>query len=304
MQSMLSSHSEIVIPPETHFFHSAKYLNKKYRQSEEKELFRKRLIDFWYSQKTRIRDLKLEKREVELSSEELNLSDPVDLFTLQLTMYRKERGKAMIGEKTPRHILHVKEILEAYPQAKIISMFRDPRAAAWSEIKAHFGSPSVFVTTRRWREYVKAHKQWEEELPDNQYMMLRYQDLIDNTEGMLKKICSLLKVDFEPEMLEYYKRGEKGFAEGEKSWKKGTLQPIQKNKNEEWKTALTGWQIALVENKAGTKLEEMKYEKSGQSLSFPKKLFYQCLDFSRSARATITGARYEGYTYPDKSNFK
>lgn len=297
---MLSSHREIVIPPETHFFQSATVLEQKYDKSGDKEAFRKQLFDFWYDQKTRIRDLGLKKEKVLNLSEELEINKPSDLFNLQLSMYRKERDKNIVGEKTPRHIMQVRDILKAYPKARIISMFRDPRAAAWSEIKAHFGSPSVFVTTRRWREYVEMHQKLQNELPEDQYMMLRYQDLIEDSEGMLKRICVFLGVDFQPEMMEYYNREEKGFAEGEKAWKKGTLKPIQKNKNEEWKSALKPWQIALVESTAGSKLEEMGYRKSEYSLSFSKNLFYQCLDFSRSIRATLTGARKEGYTDPNK----
>ncbi len=301
---MLSSHREIVIPPETHFFHSAADLEQKYSNCENREGFKNRLFDFWYDQKTRLRDLGLDKKEALSQAKELKLTAPTDLFNLQLTMYRKERDKDIVGEKTPRHILQVPAILKAYPNAKIISMFRDPRATAWSEIKAHFGSPSVYVTTRRWREYVEMHQQLQNELPKNQYMMLRYQDLIEDSEEMLKRICGFLGVDFQPQMLEYYKREERGFAEGEKDWKKGTLKPIQKNKNEEWKSALKPWQIALVERTAGSELEEMGYRKSEYSLSFSKNLFYQCLDFSRSIRATLTGARKEGYADPDKFKFK
>lgn len=304
LQSMLSSHRDIVIPPETHFFHHAADLEQKYLSSDDREAFRNRLFDFWYDQKTRLRDLGLDKKAAIRWSKELTLTSPADLFNLQLTMYRKERDKSIVGEKTPRHILQVPEILKAYPNAKIISMFRDPRATAWSEIKAQFGSPSVYVTTRRWREYVEMHQQLQIELPEDQYMMLRYQDLIEDAEGMLNRICDFLRVDFQQQMLEFYNRDEKGFAEGEKSWKKGTLKPIQKNRNDDWKTALEPWQIALVEKTAGSRLQEMGYEKSEYSLSFSKNLFYQCLDFSRSIWATITGAREEGYAYPDESKFE
>ncbi len=300
LQSMLSSHSEIVIPPETHFFHSSSELELKYAKSGDKKDFKKQLFDFWYDQKTRIRDLGLIKEKAQKLSEQLELNEPSDLFTMQLTIYRKEREKSIVGEKTPRHIMQVQEILKTYPKARIISMFRDPRAAAWSEIKAHFGSPSVYVTTRRWRKYVEMHQQLESQLPREQYMMLRYQDLIEDSEGMLKRICDFLGVDFQSQMLEYYKREEKGFAEGEKAWKKGTLKPIQKHKNEEWKSALKPWQIALVERTAGSKLEELGYRKSEYFLSFFKNLFYQCLDFIRSIRATLTGAREEGYADPNK----
>jgi hypothetical protein len=292
----------MVVPPETHFFYSFEGVSKAYKSASGKS-FREQLINFWYSDKTRMKDLGLDEHVVNHFAEELGLYSPEDLFNLHLTIYKKERGKAIIGEKTPRHILQVQEILEIYPNAKIISMFRDPRAAAWSEIKAHFGSPSVLVTTRRWRKYAEMHEQLALKLPSEQYMTLRYQNLVDDTEGVLMQVCDFLGVNFEDQMLKYYKRDEVGFAEGEKSWKEGTLKPIQKDKNEEWKSKLTKWQISLVEDTVGEYLQKMGYKKSGESLSFPKKLFYQCVDFSRSIWATLTNARHEGYKNPKNSKF-
>lgn len=303
LQSMLSSHNEMVIPPETHFFHFIDTLNEHYA-STSPELFRQQILEFWYSGKTRMKDLGIDKDAVRKMAAKLELHTPEELFNLHLTMYRKERGKKIVGEKTPRHILKVQKILTAYPNAKIISMFRDPRATAWSEIKAHFGSPSVLVTTKRWRTYVETHEQLSSELSSKQYMMIRYQDLIDDPETKLRKVCEFLEVDFEDQMLEYYKRDEKGFAEGEKSWKKGTLKPIQKDKNQEWKAKLKDWQISLVEHTASSQLEKMHYKKTGESLPLAKKLFYQCVDFGRSIWATMTNARHEGYKDPRKSKFQ
>ncbi|MDZ7714725.1 MAG: sulfotransferase [Balneolaceae bacterium] len=302
LQSMLNSHSEVVIPPETHFFHSFKNLKKQYNV-EFKNEFRGSLLDFWYDQKTRIRDLGLAKEQVKNASEELDISSPIDLFLLQMTMYRKERGKSIIGEKTPRHILQITEILEEFPKAKVIAMFRDPRAAANSEIKAHFGSPSVIVTTKRWRKYIAMHQQLQNKLASNQYMMLRYCDLIEDPESVLKKVSNFLGIEFQQDMLNYYERDEKGFAEGEKEWKEETLEPLKKNKNEEWKDSLENWQVALVEQQAGKYLEEMGYKPSGNSLSTFQKIIFSAVDFGKSVWATITNARDEGYNSPAKFKF-
>lgn len=297
---MLSSHSDLVIPPETHFFHSSQHLKKEFQQTQKKELFRKKLIDFWYDQKTRMRDMGLSKEQVLNTAKKLDISDPVNLFTLQLTMYRLERDTLIVGEKTPRHMLHIPDILDAYPNAKIIALFRDPRAKAYSEIKAQFGSPSVLVSTRRWRKYVKTHEQLERELVSRQYMMLRYTDLISDVEGTLQKICTFLGVSFEEQMLNYFDRNETGFAKGEISWKKQTLEPIQQNRNDEWKSGLTDWQIALIEDSAGEYLEKMNYKsRNGKALTQPKKVFYQSMDFSRSVWATLSGSREEGYHDPN-----
>ncbi|MDR9367170.1 MAG: sulfotransferase [Balneolaceae bacterium] len=304
LQSMLSSHSELIVPPETHFFNSYQHLQKEFKSTNRRTDFRERVIDFWYDQKTRIRDLNLQKEEVLKLAENLNLANPLELFTLQLTMYRVERDKLIIGEKTPRHMLHVSDILDAYPGAKIISLFRDPRAKAYSEIKAQFGSPSVLVSTKRWKKYVRVHEQLQQELDKKQYLMIRYSDLIADAEGVLQKICDFLGVSFEKQMLNYYDRDETGFADGETSWKKRTLKPIQKNRNEDWKSALTNWQIALIENTAGDYLKKMNFKTSNvKSLPFPIKLLWKAVDYSRSARAAITRSRQEGYIDPHTFKF-
>ena len=302
LQSMLNSHSQLVIPPETHFFYSLTSLKSQFRL-ESKEAFRDALLDFWYDQKTRIRDLGLNKKEVKNTAEKLGTFSPVDLFLLQMTMYRVERGKSVIGEKTPRHILNVNEILREFPGAKIITMFRDPRAAARSEIKARFGSPSVSITTKRWQKYVSMHLQLKDTLSPNQYMMIRYCDLIKDPKDVLGKISEFLGIDYEHEMLNYYNRDETGFAEGEHGWKQETMEPLKMDKNEEWKSSLTEWQVCLVEHQAGKYLEEMGYERSDNLLPTVKRFFYQITDFGKSVWSTITNARDEGYRSPTKFKF-
>lgn len=299
-QSMLSSHSKVIVPPETHYYYSRKVVNKAFDEAEDKEEFCRKLIDFWYTGKTRIGDIGLDKDEVINHAERLELWSPLELYILHLTLYRKHHNKEILGEKTPLHILHVDEILEDFPKARIISMFRDPRAASYSEIKAYFGSPSVLVTTDRWKRYVKVHLEKQEELSPGKYIMMRYFELIQSTEAKLKQVSDFLNIEFEQQMLEYYKRDEKGFAKGESEWKKGTLKPIQEGKNKEWKKALNNWQVALIEEHADNLLHDMGYEPTVERLPFLKKWFFVGVDVCRSHWATFTNARDEGYSAPQE----
>jgi hypothetical protein len=295
LQSMLSSHGKITIPPETHFFHSCRGVQKKYRNAECEKRFRKQMIEFWCRKKTRIGDLQLCEITLKDCAKNLGLHSPVDLYKLHLTMYRKSRGKSIIGEKTPKHILHCDEILKAFPKAKIISLFRDPRAVAHSEKCVQFGSPSVFITSKRWRKYVKRHYELERDLPPEQYTTLRYCELIKNPTSELKRISSFLGVGFENNMLQFHKRAEKGFAEQENSWKNETLEPLKKNKNSEWKNALSDSEVAIIEATAGKYLQSMNYKKSSSIYSRIWSLPYFLFDYGKSVRATVMGTRKEGY---------
>ena len=295
LQSMLNSHSNITIPPETHFFHSSKGIHKKYSKAACEKRFRKKLIEFWCRKKTRLGDLQLCENRLKENAENLEIHTPIDLYNLHLTLYRKIRGKNIIGEKTPKHILHTEDILRAFPKAKIISLFRDPRAVAHSEKCVKFGSPSVFITSKRWRKYVKMHYQLKRELPDDQYQMLRYCDLIKNPKSELEKISSFLGVPFQNKMLRYHNREEKGFAEHEKSWKNETLQPLKKDKNKEWVKALSDHEVAIIEATAGKYLNSMKYQNKSSLYCRFKSIPFFLYDYSKSVQATILGTRKEEY---------
>jgi len=295
LQSMLNSHGNITIPPETHFFHSSKGIRKKYFKAKCEKRFRKELIEFWCRKKTRLGDLQLCENRLKENAGKLGIHTPIDLYNLHLTLYRKIRGKDIIGEKTPKHILHTEDILKAFPKAKIISLFRDPRAVAHSEKCVQFGSPSVFITSKRWRKYVKMHHHLERELPADQYLTLRYCDLIKNPKSELVKISSFLGVPFQNKMLRFHKREEKGFAEQEKSWKNETLEPLKKDKNKEWVTALSDHEVAIIEATAGKYLDSMKYRNKTSLYCRFKSIPFLIFDYSKSVQATILGTRKEEY---------
>lgn len=295
LQSMLSSHDNITIPPETHFFHSFKGIRKKYYKASCEKEFRKKSIEFWCREKTRLGDMQLCENRLKKSAAALELHRPVDLYNLYLTLYRKTRGKAIVGEKTPKHILYTSEILSCFPHAKIISLFRDPRAVAHSEKCVKFGSPSVFVTSKRWRKYVKMHHHLNNKLSDKQYTTLRYCDLIKHPKSSLQRISAFLGIDYQESMLHYHKRKEKGFAEQEKSWKKETFEPLKKDKNRDWVGALTESEVAIIEATAGRYLDSMKYQSKTSVYSRLRSVPYFLVDYGKSVQATIMGTRKEEY---------
>jgi len=295
LQSMLNSHSGITIPPETHYFYSCKKVNNKHCNANCEKRFRNELIEFWCRKKTRIADLQLCENRLKEFAADLGLHEPCDLYNLYLTLYRKKRGKQIVGEKTPKHILFTSDIFKAFPKVKIISLFRDPRAVAHSEKCVQFGSPSVFVTSKRWRKYVKTHHKLNNRLSVDQYMSLRYCDLVENTQSELEKLCKFLGVDFSESMLKFYKREEKGFPDQEKSWKNETFEPLKKNKNIEWKSELSQQEIAIIEATAGRYLGSIQYKNRTRFLSLIKCLPFFIFDYGKSVQATILGTRKENY---------
>ncbi len=259
LQSMLSSHSEITIPPETQFF--LEVWPKRDRLGDlGGAAARERVARFLGSPDCSIRDLKLESDDV-LASLRSESPDYADLFTAVLAAWAGPRGKRRVGDKSPGHMHSVPFIADLYPRAKFIASLRDPRAVVSSELSAEWGARSVDQIARRWRRVVDRHHELERILPADRYMMLRYEDLVRNPEATLRRVCEFLGESFEPAMLRYYERpaDELGFDRSE-SWKLNTLKPLDPQRLDAWKSALDAKQVDLIERASAPHLESLGYE--------------------------------------------
>ena len=64
---------------------------------------------------------------------------------------------------------------------------------------------------RRWRKrIVKAQLDAKEV---DHYLEVRYEDVISDTEAVLRRICEHIELDFDPAMLSYYERAEERLQE-------------------------------------------------------------------------------------------
>ncbi|MEM9992262.1 MAG: sulfotransferase [Bacteroidota bacterium] len=103
-------------------------------------------------------------------------------------------------EKTPRHIHHLAKIWRVYPDAKIILLVRDGRDVACS-IKKRYGSFEKGVT--RWlADNEAARPFWQH----SQLYQLRLEDLQQQTEVSLRKLCEFLGISFEETMLQFHEK--------------------------------------------------------------------------------------------------
>ena len=64
---------------------------------------------------------------------------------------------------------------------------------------------------RRWRKRIVKSRIDAEEV--EHYMEVRYEDLITDTEGVLRRVCEHVELDFDPAMLDYHERAEERLQE-------------------------------------------------------------------------------------------
>lgn len=148
-------------------------------------------------------------------------SDRTDrsLFDLLMTFYANANGKSIRGEKTPKHIYHVPTLLEWFPNAKIVHMFRDLRAVFISTQKKALKRPGVSLRRRilqpsrltyevhlsinltiRWLRIAQLHYQYQRLYPKS-YYLCKFEDLVSDPRTHLRRVCDFLEIDFTETML-------------------------------------------------------------------------------------------------------
>lgn len=173
--------------------------------------------------------------------------------------FASRRGKPAWGDKTPGYVNNLPVLLEIFPEARFIHLIRDGRDVACSVMPLSFGPNSLYVSARRWKHSVERGLQFAEEHP-TQVMTLRYEDLVDDPESVLHKVCEFLEEDFEPAMLDYHADG--GRRVPGSGIHSQIAKPVNRQRLGRWKQELTPGQVRVFEAVAGPLLERMGYERT------------------------------------------
>jgi hypothetical protein len=198
------------------------------------------------------------------------------LFEAFLRQLALDQVANIIVEQTPRNIYYAQRLLEAYPEARIVHMVRDPRAVLASQKKRW---------TRRWRlkarnipwhealrEWVayhpvtmcllwrKAYAEGEALTGHPRYLRLRFEDLLDRPVAGVEAVCAFLGVGFHATMLE-----EEQVDSSLRAADEGA-RGVQARAAGEWKAVLDPGEVFLTEKLLDRPMVELGYRPEGQSV--------------------------------------
>lgn len=259
LQYMLRSHPALSLPTgESHFFiplyrHEAQYgdLSRLDNVKRVLQAMETQSAEFLHT------DLQGLKFDVETLAREFVAEGRHSMRDIITGIFEKNaagEGKPRWGDKTPYYVLHIPKLLEWWPDAQIIHLVRDGRDVALSMFaRCHdFGVYNTYLAAKQWEQYVETGHMLGQQVPEGQYLELRYEDMISDQKAVLQKICGFLGETYSDDLLEYKKAGMAG--------KTPLLQKsIQKDNQDKWKSEMTPWQIRVFESVAGATLEKFGY---------------------------------------------
>ena len=125
--------------------------------------------------------------------------------------YAAARGKERWGDKTPMYMQYLPLLERLFPDARYAHLIRDGRDAALSFLQmpegvvtktwAHPTDAAGFAC--QWRTEVAAARGLGRRAGPSRYLELRYEQLVEDPERELRRICMFADLPFEPEMLAY-----------------------------------------------------------------------------------------------------
>jgi hypothetical protein len=184
----------------------------------------------------------------------------VELFSVYVAIHealRERVRKDRWGCKSTFMIDEVERVVEEWPGARLLWLYRDPRDVAASSRHSVFSTFHPYYTAQLWTAQQKRGLALEAAGID--LLRVRYEELAADPDGQIRRICTYLGEEFHPHMLEFFKgkeaRASSVLAE---SWK-NTAQPVNADGLERWRKDLTVEEVVAVEGVAAETMERLGY---------------------------------------------
>lgn len=266
LRLILNEHSRIVIPPEAHV---ASYLRRvEHKFGSLRDPGNRRAAVLRLVEKDRMAEWGFP---TEVMVERLMAADPPTpggLFAALMSLWTEKEGKPRWGEKTPGTYRYLPEVDAWFPDCQVVHIVRDGRDVAVSNLTPPFSDMydkgNVFEVAVRWKDALARCRRAEQRfLGPGRFLQVRYEDLTDDPETIVRRLCAFLHEEFEPAMLEYHRHAGRNVARGDKSFHQRTSRRVDKGRVERWRQDASPEFVCAFEGLAGRELAQLGYRLSG-----------------------------------------
>jgi hypothetical protein len=252
LATLFDRHSQVAVPPETHFYTHFRLLTPKRRTSHSTAELTGRFVADQYTCDLNLAADALTQR---VGADAVALPQ---FFDAAMREFAAGRGKSVWAEKTPEHLFCVDEILSWYPDARIVCIIRDGRDATMSMDALPWTLTPSRGHAAIWRDAALYAQRSLRQYPE-QFHLLRFEDLLTEPERVLTAAMQHAGLQFEPRQLQ--RLDETGAIP---AWESGVKQNVFKDLDPSrayaWKRSLSPTQLRLMNSMMHTQLRDFGYE--------------------------------------------
>lgn len=256
LRLILNTHSQIAIPRESHFL--MPFLRKKYLK---RSISGSALRSFgnFLSSKSDFQSTYVDGHYNDFFSqfshhEKLTLRELIDRI---FSAYCRSEGKSIWGNKTPSFFRKIDILQTLFPDAKFIHIVRDGRDVFDSWRKMNPLNNNVAAVALDWRYKLSRIEKSFKNIPEENKITIRYEDLLENPEDTIKSVCSVIGIGYEKVMLDFYKTSHKHTIPHHSEL---IFKPLNKENTNKWKKNLLPREVKIFNMLAGHYLKKYNYE--------------------------------------------
>jgi Sulfotransferase family len=210
----------------------------------------------------------------ELRREAARLGGSGDAYFEAFCLLRaRENDKIRWGEKTPRHVFRIPEMLALWPEAKVICLVRDPRGVAASyrdwkrggrtvdpenvvetDRRRAGGSYNVVINSLLWKSAMQAAGEALRRYGPERIQLQAYEELVSTPELALRDLVSWLGLEYEGEMLDV--------PIVQSSYPNAaSTSGISRAPVDRWRERLSPTEIHVIQSVCGSVMEDLGYRR-------------------------------------------
>lgn len=169
--------------------------------------------------------------------------------------------------KSMANVAYIPEIEAAGLRPFYLHLYRDGRDVALSFKKAIVGEKHLYHLARQWRSDQELALKYTAQYAPERTISVKYEDLLDQPEHIMRGICERIGARFTPEVLQYHKSDEaQAIAQAGSMWA-NVVKPIMTSNRNKFLAEMTPEDLKLFEAVAGSTLQRLGYELQSGALS-------------------------------------
>jgi len=186
-------------------------------------------------------------------------------------------GKTIVGATIHRDFHQLPKLA---PGARYVHLLRDVRPVASSMVKMCWAG-NLFGGALQWRNTITQIQVLQQAVPADQWLEVKYEDLVADPPGKLGQICAFLGVSYSDQMLRYHEQS--------------TYDPPDPANARRWQSRLSPREIYLAEMAAGDALEGAGYARMFPPVRASQLERLAILAHNRIRRSRLRCRRYGTY---------
>jgi hypothetical protein len=164
----------------------------------------------------------------------------------------------VVGEKTPNHLLYMRDLQRFFPDARFVHIVRDPRGVVNSWRHVPWSTGQIRGDAEVWRRYLATARRTRLIGADRLHLV-HYESLVTAPEATLRKICQFLQLDFDAAMLRYDQPRSSGRRSTAEPWQRAADRPLDTAPLDRWRTELPAAAIRQIEAVACREMRPLGY---------------------------------------------